>query len=64
MGDKNFETLLERLNKIWYYVIKTEDDDRYVWEVYAKDELVCIATSSEEAYMKLWEFAQHDLADN
>ena len=62
MADKDFNNLLEKLKKLWYYVIRTDDWDRYLWEVFIKDEMVCIATSSEEAYMKLWEFVQDDFS--
>lgn len=63
MQDIEFKTLIERLKDKWYYIIRTDDGDRYYWEVYAADQLVCIATSSEEAYMKLWEFVENDLAE-
>lgn len=63
MVDENFKNLLEKLRKLWYYVIQTDDWDRYYREVYIKDEMVCIASSSEEAYMKLGEFVQADLAE-
>ena len=61
--DKEFKTLLERLKEKWYYVIRTDDWDRYLREVFANDEMVFIAWSSEEAYMKLWEFVDNDLSD-
>ena len=59
----NFKTLLDRLREKWYYVIRTDDGDRYYWEVYAEGQMVCIATSSEEAYMKLGEFVENDLSE-
>lgn len=62
--DWDFKTLLERLREKGYYVIRTDDWDRYYWEVYANNEMVFIASSENEAYMKLWEFAESDLSDN
>jgi hypothetical protein len=62
--DWNFNTLLERLKERGYYIIRTDDWDRYYWEVYANDEMVFIASHENEAYMKLWEFVQNDLSDN
>lgn len=59
----NFKTLLDRLRERWYYVIRTDDGDRYYWEVYANHEMVVIASSSEEAYMKLGEFVESDLSE-
>lgn len=32
-----------------YYIIQTDDWDRYYWEVYKNDELVYIASRREEA---------------
>ena len=64
MADIEFDTLLWRLKERWYYIIKTDDWDRYLWEVFANDELVFIASSQEEAYMKLGEFVESDLSDN
>lgn len=64
MADIEFDTLLWRLRERWYYIIRTDDWDRYLWEVFANDELVFIASSQEEAYMKLWEFVESDLSDN
>lgn len=64
MADKEFNTLLQRLKEKWYYIIKADDEDRYLREVFANDKMVFIATSQEEAYMKLWEFVQNDLSDN
>lgn len=63
MTDTEFKTLLERLKERWYYIIRTDDWDRYLREVYANDQLVCIVDSSEEAYMKLGEFAESDLSE-
>lgn len=64
MKDENFKTLLERLREKWYYIIRTDDWDRYYWEVFADNDMVCIASSQEEAYMKLGEFVESDLSDN
>lgn len=64
MADTEFDTLLWRLKERWYYIIRTDDWDRYLWEVFANDEVVFIASSQEEAYMKLWEFVESDLSDN
>lgn len=64
MQDETFEKLLDRLKAIWYYVIRVDDGDRYLREIYAQDEVVCITNSENEAYMKLWEFVQNDLAEN
>ena len=61
--DEEFKTLLERLKEKWYYVIRTDDWDRYLREVFAGDEMVFIASSSEEAYMKLWEFVENNLSE-
>lgn len=58
--DGTFKKLLEKLKKLWYYIIRADDWDRYYREVFVKDEMVCMVTSSEEAYMKLWEFVQQD----
>lgn len=64
MEDLEFQTLLERLKEKWYYIIRTDDWDRYLREVFADNEMVCIASSQYEAYMKLWEFVECDLSDN
>lgn len=64
MANTEFDTLLGRLKERWYYIIRTDDWDRYLWEVFANDEVVFIASSQEEAYMKLWEFVESDLSDN
>ena len=64
MEDLEFQTLLERLKEKWYYIIRTDDWDRYLREVFADNEMVCITSSQDEAYMKLWEFVECDLSDN
>lgn len=38
-----------------YFIIPTDDWDRYLWEVFANNDLVHIATSSEEANKMLEE---------
>jgi len=48
----------ERLKELWYYVIRVEDDDRYLWEVYADNELMFIENTKEKAYDKLLQLAQ------
>lgn len=63
MQDTEFTTLLEKLKDKWFYIIRTDDGDRYLREVFANDEMVCIATSENEAYMKLWEFVENNLSD-
>lgn len=61
--EDNFKTLLERLREKGYYIIRTDDWDRYYWEVYANNEMVYIASSENEAYMKLGEFAESNLSE-
>jgi len=47
--------ILFYFDKIWkmeeekYYIIQTDDWDRYYWEVYVNDELVYIASHRWEA---------------
>lgn len=41
------------LKDLWYYIIKIDDGDRYLYEVYANNELEYIAKSREEAEDKL-----------
>lgn len=60
MEEKTFEDL----KKQWFYVIRTDDWDRYLWEVYANNEMVYIAWSSEEAYYKLGELYEKSLSNN
>jgi hypothetical protein len=54
---------LETLKEQWYYVIRTDDWDRYLREVYANNELVDITNSSEKAYLELWQLAEKNLSD-
>ena len=61
--DENFKKLLDRLKEIWYYIQRTDDGDRYYYEVYVNDEMVFIASSENEAYMKLWEFCEANLSE-
>ena len=49
---------LEQLKAQWFYVIKTDDWDRYLWEVYANNELATIETSENAAYCRLWQLAE------
>lgn len=64
MYDETFKNLLNRLKEeVWYYIKKIDDWDRYLYEVYAKHELMCIVWNRDEAYMKLWEFVQSDLSE-
>lgn len=39
----------------WFFIIPTDDWDRMLFEVFAKNELVSICSSSEEANKKLEE---------
>lgn len=63
LADEDFKTLIERLRERWYYIIRTDDWDRYYREVYANNEMVFIASHEGEAYMKLGEFVEHDLSE-
>lgn len=45
----------QELKDLWFYIIKTDDGDRYLREVYANNELEYIATSRQEAEDKLEE---------
>ncbi len=54
----------QQLKELGYYVIKTDDWDRYLWEVFADHELVYIAWCMEEAYCKLWELVEQNLVDH
>lgn len=52
----------QQLKDLWYYIIRTDDWDRYYWEVYADDEMIYIASHEEEAkeYLKkLTDFIQN-----
>lgn len=37
------------MEEVKYYIIQTDDWDRYYYEVYKNDEMVYIASSREEA---------------
>ena len=37
------------MKDLWCYIIRTDDWDRYYWEVYVSDEVIHIASSEEEA---------------
>lgn len=49
----------EQLKELWYYVIRTDDWDRCLREVYADDEVMYICNSEKEAYEKLDKLAQY-----
>lgn len=53
----------EELKELWFYVIRTDDWDRYLWEVYANNELVSIETSVNLAYYKLLELYEKHLSN-
>ena len=44
---------MKTLKELWFYIIQTDDGDRYLREVYANDELVYIAGNRETAEEKL-----------
>ena len=51
----------EELKNLWYYIIRVNDWDRYLREVYASDEVIHISNSEKEAeeYLsKLVEFIE------
>lgn len=48
----------EDLKNLWYYVLQVADDDRYLYEVYADNELIYIENTKEKAYDKLMELAK------
>ena len=64
MDYENFKDYIDELRKQWYFVLQTDDGDRYYREVYADGEMVFIASSEEEAYMMLWKIVVTDLVDN
>ena len=49
---------LEQLKAQWFYVIRTDDWDRYLREVYANNELATIESSENRAYCRLWELIE------
>jgi hypothetical protein len=49
---------LQQLKEQWFYVIRTDDWDRYLWEVYANNEMVTIESSENRAYCRLWELIE------
>ena len=49
----------EKLRELWYYIIRTDDWDRYYREVYADNEMIFIASSEKEAEEKLEEIIQN-----
>lgn len=50
---------LDKLREQWFYVIRTDDWDRYYWEVYANNEMVTIESSENRAYCRLWELIEY-----
>ena len=50
---------LSKLKEQWFYVIRTDDWDRYYWEVYANNEMVTIESSENRAYCRLWELIEY-----
>lgn len=44
---------IQELKDLWFYIIQTDDGDRYLREVYANHQLEYIASSREEAEDKL-----------
>ena len=48
----------EELKEKWFYVIRTDDWDRYYWEVYANNEMVTIESHENMAYCTLGELAE------
>ena len=55
--DYQFKELLVRLKEQGYYVNEINEE---LFEIYADNEVVSIAASIEEAYMKLGEFVEAD----
>lgn len=43
----------QELKDLWFYIIQTDDGDRYLREVYANHQLEYIAPSREDAEEKL-----------
>lgn len=50
---------LQKLKDQWFYVIRTDDWDRYYWEVYANNEMVTIESHENLAYCRLWELVEY-----
>ena len=50
---------LDKLREQWFYVIRTDDWDRYYWEVYANNDMVTIESSENRAYCRLWELIEY-----
>ena len=48
----------EKLKELGYYVIRVQDDDRYLREVYADNELMYVETSEKKAYERLEKIAE------
>lgn len=45
----------QELKEIWFYIIRTDDGDRYLREVFANNQLEYISSSEDEAEEKLEE---------
>ena len=50
---------LTKLQEQWFYVIRTDDWDRYLREVYANNELATIENSEQKAFCRLWELIEY-----
>lgn len=48
----------EQLKELWYYVLRVDDWDRYLREVYADNELMYVENSEEKAYDRLMVLAK------
>lgn len=48
----------EKLKELGFYVIRVEDGDRYLWEVYADNELMYVENTKEKAYDRLLKLAE------
>jgi len=48
----------EKLKELGYYVIRVEDGDGYLREVYADNELMYVENSESKAYDRLMELAK------
>lgn len=48
----------EELKNLWYYIIRVNDWDRYLYEVYADNELLFIENTKEKAYDRLTKLAE------
>lgn len=48
----------------WFFIIPTDDGDRYLYEVYANWELDCIEWNSDKANEKLEELREQYCKEN